>query len=48
MVKMKNSNREGTWKMFAESDVEAAKANGWVLFDTPKPKKKAKKDKGDK
>ena len=47
MVKMKNPNREGIWKVFKESDVEAAKENGWTEFDKPKPKK-TKKSKGGK
>ena len=33
---MESKNRKG-WKMFAESDVESAKANGWVEVDA-KPK----------
>ena len=44
---METKNRKG-WKMFAESDVESAKANGWVEVDAkpkPKAKKKAKKKK---
>ena len=42
---MEIKNRKG-WKMFAESDVESAKANGWVeVGSKPKAKKKAKKKK---
>ena len=44
---MKSKNREG-WKMFAESDVESAKANGWVEVDAKPKAKKSKKAKGDK
>ena len=47
MVKMENSNRKGTWKEFKESDVESAKANGWVEVDKPKAKT-SKKSKGGK
>ena len=44
---MESKNRKG-WKMFAESDVESAKANGWVEVDAKPKAKKVKKDKGDK
>ncbi len=42
---MESPNRKGLWKMFAESDVEDAKLNGWkeVKEGKPKAKKKAKK-----
>ena len=46
MVKMESPNRKGLWKMFKESSVEAAKANGWK--EVVKSKPKAKKSKGDK
>ena len=44
---MESKNRKG-WKMFAESDVESAKANGWVeVGSKPKaiPKTKSSKKK---
>ena len=43
---MKSPNRKGLWKLFRESDVEAAKTKGWeeVVKSTPK----VKKTKGDK
>ena len=43
---MEHKSRAG-WKMFAEADIELAKANGWAEVGAkPKPKK-VKKDKGD-
>ena len=46
MVKMKSPNRKGLWKMFAEADVDAAKAKGWS--EVVKSKPAVKKSKGDK
>ena len=50
MVKLESKNRAGQWKMFKESDVESAKANGWTEVGKPKVAKasKASKAKGDK
>ena len=44
MVKMESPNRKGQFKMFDESSVEAAKANGWkeVGASKPTPAKKKK------
>lgn len=42
MIKMQHKNRPGQFKRFEESNVEAAKANGWEEFDKPKAKAKAK------
>ena len=47
MIKMDSPNRPGQFKMFAESSVEAAKANGWKEFGKSKAKK-VSKAKGDK
>lgn len=43
MVKMKNKNRPGQFKMFDKSEVEDAKNYGWVEFDKPAVKTKKKK-----
>ena len=44
MIKLKSKNRPGQFKRFEESDVKAAKANGWEELDKLKAKpKKAKK-----
>ena len=45
MIKLKSKNRPGQFKRFEESDVKAAKANGWEELDKPKANK-AKKSKG--
>ena len=47
MIKMESPNRKGQWKMFRESDIESAKANGWKEFGKSKAKK-VSKAKGDK
>jgi len=47
MIKMEIKGRKG-FKMFAESDVEAAKSHGWVEVGAKPKVKKVKKDKGDK
>ena len=44
---MEHKNRKGMWKMFADSDVEQAKANGWtVVGEKPKAPKTTKAKKG--
>ena len=45
MIKLKSKNRPGQFKRFEESDVKAAKANGWEDLDKPKAKPKSKKKK---
>ena len=45
---MESPNRPGQFKMFAESSVEAAKANGWKEVGSKPKAKKIKKTKGDK
>ena len=37
-VKLTHPNRKGQFKIYKKADVEAAKANGWIEWDKPKPK----------